>query len=132
MGIKIDPTQYFNITKFLLKREVPVFICEGLLRTILELLFTPNKIRASFTNKLWYLCRQGCKKYYEVLHKNMLQVVKRLFDIFKWIWLSYCNCARVLSNMQLAAPTTDTLSLPITAITASVVRQYRVLAGGFP
>jgi len=34
--------------------------------------------------------------------------------------------------MQPAAPTTDTLSFPMTPITASVVRQYRVFAGGFP
>jgi len=39
---------------------------------------------------------------------------------------------RVLSIKQSPTPTMDTLSFPMTAITASVVMEYFVFAGGLP
>ena len=77
MGIKIDPHSFFNITLFLLEREVPVFNCEGLLLAILEILFTPNEIRASsFSLQINYdICVDKVARNAMMFYiKNMLQV----------------------------------------------------------
>ena len=50
----------------------------------------------------------------------------------EWVWFTYCSCIRVLSNRHSLTPTMDTLSLPMTAITESVVSVYFVFAEGLP